>query len=79
MEDKEYAEKVKLEKIMLVCDVNNFGSDKTLKALVGILERTEVELSDGVLTNVYWFNVDETIEKYRDVYVQYIAKGMVKK
>ena len=62
------AKKVGLEKVMLDCDVNNLGSDKTLKALGGKLERTEVDPSDGILTNVYWFNVDETIEKYKNVY-----------
>ena len=67
------AKKVGLDKVMLDCDVNNLGSDKTLKALGGKLERTEIDPSDGTLTNVYWFNVDETIEKYRYIYEQYIA------
>ena len=66
------AKKVGLEKVMLDCDVNNIGSDKTLKALGGVLERTEIDPSDGILTNVYWFNVDDTIEKYKDVYEEYI-------
>ena len=66
------AKKVGLEKVMLDCDVNNIGSDKTLKALGGVLERTEIDPSDGILTNVYWFNVDDTIEKYKDVYEKYI-------
>lgn len=69
------AKKVGLEKVMLDCDVNNLGSDKTLKALGGKLERTEVDPSDGILTNVYWFNVDETIEKYKNVYEPYIANN----
>lgn len=67
------AKKVGLEKVMLDCDVNNLGSDKTLKALGGKLERTEIDPSDGILTNVYWFNVDETIEKYKNVYMPYIS------
>ncbi len=70
------AKKVGLEKVMLDCDVNNLGSDKTLKALGGKLERTEVDPSDGLLTNVYWFNVDETIEKYKNVYEPYIANNI---
>lgn len=72
------AKKVGLEKVMLDCDVNNLGSDKTLKALGGKLERTEVDPSDGILTNVYWFNVDETIEKYKIVYEPYIANNNIK-
>ena len=69
------AKKVGLEKVMLDCDVNNLGSDKTLKAWGGKLERTEVDPSDGILTNVYWFDVDETIEKYKNVYEPYIANN----
>lgn len=72
------AKKVGLEKVMLDCDVNNLGSDKTLKALGGKLERTEVDPSDGILTNVYWFNLDETIEKYKNVYEPYIANNNIK-
>ena len=72
------AKKVGLEKVMLDCDVNNLGSNKTLKALGGKLERTEVDPSDGILTNVYWFDVDETIEKYKNVYEPYIANNNIK-
>ncbi len=70
------AKKVGLEKVMLDCDVNNLGSDKTLKALGVKLERTEVDSSDGILTNVYWFNVDETIEKYKNVYEPHITNNI---
>jgi len=62
------AQKLGLEKVMLDCDVNNIGSDKTLKALGGTLTRTEVDPSDGTLTNVYWFDVEKTINKYKDIY-----------
>ena len=72
------AKKVGLDRVMLDCDVNNLGSDRTLKALGGTLERTEIDPSDGVLTNIYLFDVDKTIAKYKDVYEQYITKGMVK-
>ena len=65
--------KVGLDKVMLDCDVNNLGSDKTLKALGGELERTEVDPYDGALTNVYWFNVDDTIKKYKGTYEPYIS------
>lgn len=67
------AKKAGLDKIMVDCDVNNLGSDKTLRALGGSLERTEIDPSDGALTNVYWFDVDGTIEKYKDTYEQYIG------
>lgn len=62
------AQKLGLDKVMLDCDVKNLGSDKTILALGGILERTEVDPYDGILTNVYWINVDESIKKYKEIF-----------
>lgn len=62
------AQKLGLDKVMINCEVDNIGSDKTLKALGGCLEKTEIDPADGLLTNVYWFEVEETINKYRDIY-----------
>lgn len=73
------AEKIGLDKVMLSCDVSNIGSDKTLKALGGNLERTEIDLSDGILMNVYWFNVKETIDRYKSIYEPYIMINESKK
>lgn len=72
------AKKVGLDSVMLDCDVNNLGSDRTLKALGGTLERSGANPSNGVLTNVYWFDVNKTIEKYNAVYEPYVAKRKVK-
>ncbi|MGM9881906.1 MAG: GNAT family N-acetyltransferase [Bacilli bacterium] len=73
------AKKLGLDKVMLDCDVNNLGSSKTMQALGGTLERTEIDPYDGVLTSVYWFNVDETIDKYREVFKNniYINKDLI--
>ena len=57
---------------MLDCHVNNLGSDKTLKALGGKLERTEIDPSNNILTNVYTFNVDDIITKYKDTYMKFL-------
>lgn len=62
------AQKLGLDVVMLDCDVNNLGSAKTMQALGGKLERTEVDPSDGILTSVYWFDVNETINKYQNVF-----------
>lgn len=62
------AQKLGLDKVMLDCDVKNLGSDKTILALGGILERTEVNPDDGILTNVYWIKVDESIKKYKEIF-----------
>ena len=66
------AQKLNLDTVMLDCSVDNLGSDKTIKALGGILERCELDESDNTMTNVYWINVDESIKKYRDEYSKYI-------
>lgn len=67
------ARQLGLDKVMLDCDVNNIGSAKTMQALGGVLERTEIDPYDGILTSVYWFDVDETINKYKDIYKNYIV------
>ncbi len=69
------AKKIGLDRVMLDCDVSNIGSDKTLKALGGKLERTEIDPSNGILTNVYWFDVNQTIDKYKNIYEPYIIRN----
>ena len=69
------AKKLGLNKVMLDCDVENLGSSKTMEALGGKLERTEIDPYDGILTSVYWINVDESLEKYKDEYVNFIDKS----
>ena len=66
------AQKLNLDKVMLDCSVDNLGSDKTIKALGGILERRELDESDNTMTNVYWINVYESIKKYKNEYSKYI-------
>ena len=73
------AKKIGLDNVMLDCDVNNIGSDKTLKALGGKLERKEINPYDGVLTNVYWFNVEDTLNNYKNVYEPFISIKYIKK
>ena len=73
------AQKLGLDRVMLDCDVNNLGSDRTLKALGGVLERTEVDPEDNILTNVYWFDVDNCLEKYKDTYEPFISKDNFRK
>ena len=67
------AQKLNLDKVMIDCSVDNLGSDKTIKALGGILERCELDEADNTMTNVYWINVDESIKKYKDEYDSFIA------
>ena len=69
------AKKVGLDKVMLDCSTTNIGSDKTIKSLGGILERCEIDPYDNELTNVYWINVNDSIEKYKDIYETYILNS----
>lgn len=62
------AQRLGLDEVILGCDVNNLGSEKTMQALGGVWVRTEVDPEDGVLTSVYCFNVNETINKYKDIF-----------
>lgn len=57
------AKKLGLKKVMISCAVDNIGSDKTIKSLGGILERSEIDPSDGQLMNVYWLDVEKSIEE----------------
>jgi predicted acetyltransferase len=65
-----------LNKVMLDCSADNLGSNKTLQALGGVLERSEIDPSDNTLTNVYWIDVNDSIEKYKDTYEPYINSKM---
>ena len=71
------AQKLGLDKVVLACDVNNIGSDRTLQALGGVLKRCEIDPSDGILTNVYWFDVDDSLNKYKAIYDPYIFQDKV--
>lgn len=65
-------EEFNLDKVMLDCSVDNIGSNKTIKALGGILERCEIDPDDNTLTNVYWINTENSIKKYNYIYSKHI-------
>lgn len=52
------------EKVLLECTVDNIGSNKTIIALGGILEKTELDKNDQLMTNYYWINVKDSLKKY---------------
>ncbi len=61
------------ENVLLVCSVDNIGSNKTILALGGKLEKTKLDEYDNTMTNYYWFNVKETIEKNYEHYKNFIV------
>ena len=66
------------KRVLLVCDIDNIGSNKTILALGGELEKTELYKFDNTMTNYYWINVDDALEKYYEQYKCYI-KNVSKK
>ncbi len=65
-------QKLKEEKVLLYCTVDNIGSNKTILALGGKLEKTELDKYDNTMTNYYWINVNNSIKKYYEIYKDYI-------
>ena len=61
------AKKLGLDRVMLSCDASNVASYRSILALGGVLERCEVDPSDGELTHVYWIDVDRSLERYKDL------------
>lgn len=61
-------------KVLLVCNADNVGSNKTIKALGGILEKSEIDDWDNKLTNYYWIDVDKSVKAYKQNYEQYISQ-----
>ena len=68
--------KLHLDKVMLDCDVKNIGSSKTMEALGGTLERTEIDPYDGILTSVYWIDVNASLKKYKNTYDKFIIENI---
>lgn len=62
------------KKLVLVCTNNNIGSNKTIKALGGVLEKREVDKWDNELTNYYLIDTEKSIYKYKEIYQKYIIK-----
>lgn len=70
LEEQKFGEK----RVLLTVVVDNVGSNKTIQALSGELEKIEPDKYDNEMTCYYWINVDEAIEKYREIYETRIIK-----
>lgn len=67
-------EEQKLEepRVRLECTVDNIGSNKTILSLGGVLEKTELDVYDNEVTNYYWIDVQDSLDKYCKVYKEKI-------
>lgn len=52
------------ENVLLECTVDNIGSNRTIQALGGKLEKTELDSYDNTMTNYYWINVNDSVKNY---------------
>jgi predicted acetyltransferase len=51
----EKVKKLGLKKVMLTCNLDNFGSNKVIKNNGGKLEKSNI--NDGVKVNIYWIKL----------------------
>ena len=66
------ANELSLDKVMISCDETNEASDRTIKSLGGVFERKQLEQDRSEILNIYWINVEKSIEKYKNKYEKYV-------
>lgn len=66
------------ERVLLDCTVDNIGSNKTIQALGGVLEKTAFDFEDETMTNYYWIDVFDSITKFQDYYQDYTGGKVLK-
>ena len=72
------AKKHGLEKVLITCANYNQGSRKSILALDGKFEKNTFDESDNKTMELYWIDVNDTLEKYANVYQSYIANNNIK-
>lgn len=72
------AKKLGIDNVMVDCINTNIGSEKTILALGGKFDREVYEKNKNKVLNNYWIDVNQSIEKYKDKYEQFIIKGISK-
>lgn len=68
------AKKIGLDKVMLDCETSNIASSKTMASLGGVLDRTEIDPYDGILTSVYYIDISTSLTKYKNTYTRFILE-----
>ncbi len=68
------AKKIGLDKVMLDCETSNIASSKTMESLGGVLDRTEIDPYDGILTSVYYIDISTPLTKYKNTYTRFILE-----
>lgn len=68
------ARKMHIDEIMVSCLDTNIGSEKTILALGGILNRIEHDEIKNRNEKIHWINVEESLERYKDLYEEYVIE-----
>ena len=66
------SKKLDEDRILLDCTVDNIGSNKSIIALGGVLEKTEIDENDNEMTNYYWIDVSKSLVNNKDKYIDSI-------
>ena len=72
------AQRYNLDEVLIICADYNDGSRKTILSLGGKFEKSNFDESDNETMELYWIDVNESLEKYKDIYEPYISKNRVK-
>ncbi len=72
------AQKHELEKVLIVCAEDNEGSRKTILSFDGKYEKNVFDESVNETMELYWIDVNEALEKNKDIYGPYISKNKIK-
>lgn len=66
--------KLGIEEAMVDCTKSNIKSEKTIIALGGVFDKEFYDQPHKRVLRNYWINVNESIEKYKDLYKDKILK-----
>lgn len=70
------AQKNGLEKVLITCADYNTGSRNSIKSFDGVLEKTTYDESDGETMELYWIDLNNAINKYRNEFEKFIEKDL---
>ena len=68
------AKKSGLENVLITCADYNKPSKKTIIDLGGIFEKNSIDKSNNETMELYWLDVNESLEKNKDIYEPFISK-----
>ncbi len=63
-----------LSRVMIGCSASNIPSNRTIRALGGVLEWCGTDPEDGEESNVYWIDTEKSLDAFRDIYEPFISE-----